>query len=129
MHSKNPVNPVAAAGGKTAAVQLCAHAANAPLLRFNMTPHATVADFVGQLEPCGGSFKYCLGPFVRSRGTPTCSLPPLRLLCLFQIHCLGPFVRSRGTRNRAPPPLLYEKCVRNGMNGMHGGTVYHGQRA
>ena len=55
-----------AAGGKTAAVAFCAHRTNSPLLRFNMTPTTTIADFVGQLGlgavPSARSFGFVLGP-------------------------------------------------------------------
>ena len=56
-----------AAGGKTAAVAFCANRTNSPLIRFNMTPHTTIADFVGQLGLSGGNgFSFCLGPFAEA---------------------------------------------------------------
>ena len=55
-----------AAAGKTAAVAFAAQRTNAPLLRFNMTPHTSVADFVGQLGLGSSSFEFLLGPFAEA---------------------------------------------------------------
>lgn len=55
-----------AAGGKTAAVQFCAHATNSPLLQFNMTPSTTIADFEGALGLANDSFAFCLGPLAEA---------------------------------------------------------------
>ena len=56
-----------AAGGKTAAVAFCANRTNSPLVRFNMTPNTTIADFVGQLGLSGDdAFTFCLGPLAEA---------------------------------------------------------------
>ena len=59
-----------AGAGKTAAVLFCAHKTRSPLMRLSLTPHTTVADFVGQLgltgDAAGGGFAYCLGPLAEA---------------------------------------------------------------